>query len=509
MHHLMESVLELIAETSANLPVDVRASLQRALEREQPNTPSAFALMLIAENVNKAEQHRAPICQDTGVPTFYVFCPHGADTMMIQNAIHKAVIKATKMGLLRPNSVDPLTGANSGTNVGMGMPIVHFEFEPPTECDDLQIVLMLKGGGSDNQTRQYSLPCQLGNFGIAERDMDGVRKCILHTVHEAQGYGCSPGFLGVCIGGDRASSYEFAKRQLLRDVNDANLNQKLAALEREVLESANQLGIGAMGLGGNSTILGCKIGMLHRHPACYFVTVTYMCWAYRRMGIVIDHTTGNIKRWLYRESEPAQLSVVERARVADRVIRLTTPLSEDDVRKLRVGDVVLLDGVIYTGRDMLHKYLVDHDPPISLHGAVTYHCGPIAIRESGQWVIKAAGPTTSIREEPYQADIIAKHGVRAVIGKGGMGERTQRALRKYGAVYLHAIGGAAQIYAESIVEVLNVWSLEEFGIPEAMWQLRVSDFKAIVTMDAHGTSLHHQIHNISQSRLKKLAGEKS
>ena len=174
-------------------------------------------------------------------------------------------------------------------------------------------------------------------------------------------------------------------------------------------------------------------------------------------------------------------------------MHLTPPITEEDIRSLRVGDVVILDGIIHTGRDALHKYLIDHEAPVDLSGGVIYHCGPVMLNHPERgWEVKAAGPTTSIREEPYQADIIKKFGIRAVIGKGGMGARTLEGLKEHGAVYLNAIGGAAQYYADCITGVEGV-DFMNFGVPEAMWHLRVKNFAAIVTMDAHGNSLHQDI----------------
>src|SRR5207244_2941253 len=185
-----------------------------------------------------------------------------------------------------------------------------------------------------------------------------------------------------------------------------------------------------------------------------------------------------------------------------REVALKAPLSAGDVRALKVGDVVLVSGQMFTGRDAVHSYLMKHDAPVDLQGSVLYHCGPVVVKEEGGagWRVTAAGPTTSIREEPYQGDIIKRYGVRVVIGKGGMGAKTLAAMKEHGAVYLNAIGGAAQFYARSITAVDGV-SLLEFGTPEAMWHLTVKDFPAIVTMDAHGHSLHKDLADESGTRL--------
>lgn len=189
--------------------------------------------------------------------------------------------------------------------------------------------------------------------------------------------------------------------------------------------------------------------------------------------------------------------------MSGREITLRAPISEEQVRALKVGDVVIIQGEMYTGRDAVHAHLMKNPPPVDLQGAVLYHCGPVVLKQGDQWVIKAAGPTTSAREEPYQADIIKNYGVRVVMGKGGMGAKTLAALKEHGAVYLNAIGGAAQFYSRLIDRVLDV-NLMEFGIPEAMWHLSVHDFVAIVTMDAHGNSLHAHVEKASGERLEEL-----
>src|SRR5207247_7250503 len=242
-------------------------------------------------------------------------------------------------------------------------------------------------------------------------------------------------------------------------------------------------------------------------PASFFVSVAYMCWAYRRRGVVLD-VNGNVVEWLYQAPHEFQHQeeVPDLTLPAADVVRLRAPLSEGDIRKLKVGDVVLLDGIVFTGRDAVHKYLHDGGELDAIRNGVIYHCGPVVLKEGAEYRVVAAGPTTSIREEPYQADIIKRFGVRAVIGKGGMGARTLAAMKEHGAVYLNAIGGAAQFYARTITSVDGV-SLLEFGTPEAMWHLTVREFPAIVTMDAHGNSLHKDIEQESGARLAAIGGE--
>ena len=500
MSNMRESLLALITETSTNLPPDVRRAIKRAAVAEEAGSRAAIALGTIIDNIVAAEEDVAPICQDTGLPTFFVECPVGFDQIAMAEDIRWAVAEATRRGKLRPNSVDPITGKNSGDNLGPGTPVVHFH---QTRSGELVVRLMLKGGGSENKSIQYSLPCELEGLGKAGRDLDGIRKTILHAVWQAQGQGCSAGFVGVGIGTDRTTGYELAKEQLLRPLDDQNPEPELARLEAYILDKANTLEIGTMGFGGHATLLGCKVGALNRIPASFFVSVAYNCWAFRRLGAVLDPQSGEIVRWLYRDAPEAMERQGGFAAAGAKVLEV--PLREEDVRALHVGDVVLLRGRIHTGRDELHKYLMHHDAPVDLEGGVIYHCGPVMLKdEDGRWHVGAAGPTTSSREEPYQADIIAKYGLRAIIGKGGMGRKTLQGLETSGAVYLSAIGGAAQYYAHSVQDVAGVDFLDLFGVPEAMWHLDVHDFPAIVTMDAHGQSLHRDVEETSFHKLEDL-----
>lgn len=505
MELFSESMYRLIVETSTNLPPDVRKAIDGARRKEMEGTRASLALSTIAKNIEMARETSGPICQDTGMPTFKIKTPVGVNQLELKEAIYKAVARATEDGKLRPNSVDSLTGINSGNNLGPGTPIIKFE---QWEKDYIEVRLILKGGGCENKNIQYSLPSEIEGLGRAGRDLDGIRKCILHAVYQAQGQGCSAGFIGVGIGGDRTSGYELAKDQLFRDLTDTNPNPQLAKLEEYIMQKGNELNIGTMGFGGEVTLLGCKIGVYNRLPASFFVSVAYNCWAFRRQGVKIDPATGEIIDWIYKGDEGVPQTEKLKAEgipLTGKEVVLTAPISEEQIRSLKVGDVVIIKGDMFTGRDALHKYLIDHDSPVDLSGGVLYHCGPVMLKdEQGSWSVKAAGPTTSIREEPYQADIIKKFNIRVVIGKGGMGEKTLQALKEHGAVYLNAIGGAAQYYAQTVKEVKDVHFLKEFGVPEAMWHFVVDGFAAIVTMDSHGNSLHKDVAADSFERLKTM-----
>lgn len=292
MNVLHDSLVELIRRTSAEIPDDVQQSILAALEREKAGTIAANAMKIIERNIELAKRKSQPICQDTGSIIFYIDCPVGFDQITFTETAREAVKQATKKGYLRQNSVDSLTGVNDGTNLGPGSPTVHFHQH---RSDDVQVRLVLKGGGCENVGAQYSLPLEKLH---ANRDLDGCRKVILDAVLQAQGKGCGPGVLGVCIGGDRATGYEFSKQQLLRTLPDRNPVPELDKLEQDILNTANELGIGPMGFGGKTTLLGVKICAANRLPASFFVSISYMCWAYRRQGVSLS-PEGRIEKWLY------------------------------------------------------------------------------------------------------------------------------------------------------------------------------------------------------------------
>ncbi len=283
MQDLTASFLELIRLTATDLPSEIEGSLRAARDRETPGSAAAGALDTILENVALARRNSTPICQDTGTPIFYVHHPEGWSTRSLRTQIREATAQATARAYLRPNAVDSVTGKNSGNNLGDDyFPTIHFE---EIEGEVLTVDLMLKGGGCENVGAQLSLPnAQLG----AGRDLAGVRKAVLDAVYKAQGKGCAPGILGVAVGGDRGSSYYASKEALFRSLEDKNPDPKLAALEDQLTDEANQLDIGPMGFGGKTTVLGVKVKNMHRLPASFFVSVSYMCWAYRRRRMVVD-----------------------------------------------------------------------------------------------------------------------------------------------------------------------------------------------------------------------------
>src|SRR5512146_1608875 len=250
-----DSALELVVKTSTDLPPDVRAAMKAAQLDETAGTNAAQAFTIIAQNIDQATDSEGAICQDTGMPTFEVKTPVGANQIWMVGQIREAIAEATRRGKLRPNSVDSITGKNSGNNLGPGTPVIHFE---QWDRDDVEVKLLLKGGGCENCNAQYAVPVELGSLGRADRSLEGVRKCILHAVWQAQGKGCAPGAIGVCIGGDRTAGYVHAKEQLFRTLDDVNPDPRLAELEASIMGEVNKLGIGTMGFGGRVSLIGCK-----------------------------------------------------------------------------------------------------------------------------------------------------------------------------------------------------------------------------------------------------------
>jgi fumarate hydratase class I len=457
----------------------------------------------MALNADGAQRRCQMICQDTGLPLFVIKAPVGADQLLMSQWIGDAVAGLSRAGLLRANAVDGLSGRARPDNRGPGTPRILFE---QWLSDDLEVRVLLRGGACENESRQYTLPCELPPFGPLERDLDGVKRCVWHAVHSAQGRACAPGIVGVAVGGDRASGCEEAILQLLRPLDDTHPDPRLWALEAEIVEGANALGVGSLGLGGRVTLSGCKIALLDHLPSSYLVSVAYNCWALRRAGALLDGDTGGIKRRLYEPSGGPASPVAQPLPRSGREKRLTIPISEEQARALHVGDVVLLSGVIHTGRSTVHHYLANHDSPLPLRGGVLYHCSPLATRQGSEWVVSAAGPETSRTEEGYVPDLIRAFGLRAVMGRGGMGAATLQALRECGAVYLSAVGGAAELYARHVERVEGV-DLLAFGPAQASWRLRVREFPAIVSMDSHGRSLHEEVEQASARELLRLAGE--
>ena len=272
-------IARLVRKTSSTLPQDALDALKEAVRRETKGSSARMVLETLVENASLACKNGTPMCQDTGTLTFFV--DERLRNVVTPAAVKNAVAYATEKGWLRRNTIDSVSGRSIDSNTCEGAPVIHY-VEPSSSRSAPAVTLLMKGGGSENMSRQYSLPDSSIGAG---RDLEGVRRCILDAVQKAQGYGCAPGILGVCVGGDRACGFEEAKHQLLRKLGDENKVPELASLEKRILKEANSLGIGPMGLGGKTPLLGVKIGSRPRVPASFFVTVAYLCWAARRQTV--------------------------------------------------------------------------------------------------------------------------------------------------------------------------------------------------------------------------------
>ena len=290
--HWEKNLFELIRRTSCDLPMDVEATIRRALKKEKKGGSAWWALETVLKNAELARKTDAPLCQDTGALLFYCIVPVGFDTNALVAMTRSAVSKATRLGYLRQNTIDSVSGAAYATNVAPASPVFHFHQGARKTVD---VRLVMKGGGCENVGSQYSLPNEELKAG---RDLEGVRRCVLDAVWQAQGNGCSPGVLGVCLGGDRATGYAHSKEQFLRKLGERSPVKDLAKLEDRIMKDAATLGIGPMGFGGKVTLLGVKVDALSRLPASYFVSVSYMCWAFRRRGVLLG-PEGGVNRWLY------------------------------------------------------------------------------------------------------------------------------------------------------------------------------------------------------------------
>jgi fumarate hydratase class I len=273
---LVDGIIELYRKVATSLPPDVESALQRAYSREDEGSNSRNSLGAILDNIKMARKSLVPLCRDTGIPIFFVHVPAGLSQGEVRESIMEATRIATSRVPLKPNAVDIVTGQNSGDNTGTGFPVIYLE---ETTKDTLVIDLMLKGSGCENIGLTYQLPEESLS---AERDLEGVRRCIIDTIYKAQGKACPPYTVGVGIGASKDQVAVLAKKQLLRKLTDKNSIEPVDTLEKRALADLNTLSIGTLGYGSKTTALGVKIGTNHRHPASYFVEVSISCWANRR-----------------------------------------------------------------------------------------------------------------------------------------------------------------------------------------------------------------------------------
>jgi len=479
---LKRAVIETLRKAVTTLDSDMKKALNDAYDRE--NNPLAKAeLENIINNARMAEEESIPMCQDTGLLVFYgVYNPllkikkgFFRRRENITSVIEGAVKEATRKIPLRPNVVDPEKDRNLG-NVGMGFPEIRLK--PDVSVDYFDIFVLPKGGGSENVSGMKMLRPSSAHEVLADEVVEFVKK--------AGAKACPPYTVSVAMGGTASSTMELAKESLLNRIDIAS-----TGLEKGIENKINDLEIGAMGYGGCNSCLKVLVSSKGRHPASFPLGVNIQCWANRRAGIRI-YDTGifgkNKLEWL-THTDYVELKKFNSA--AASMKKLTLPLKEDEVRELGAGDRVLLSGTLYLARDSGHKRMLEMDKlPVDLEGGVLYHCGPVVRKDIyGDLEFVSAGPTTSYRMSALEGPVMKKHGVRGVIGKGGMDDGVLKALSEHGAVYFSFTGGCGALFAKKVKEVKNLY-WEDLGTPESLWEIEVEDLPLMVAMDSKGGNLY-------------------
>lgn len=508
----MESVSQkLISEVSYNLlvraatkyPINFLEKLLSSL-RNEVNQSSKSVIVSIIQNIMDAVEETAPICQDTGVPTFHIYLtPSISIKGDIKAAINEATIRATEEIPLRKNVIEPFTFNNSGNNTGWGVPFVYFYFSPTPGA--MRIRAELKGfGGEIKSTADWI-------FTSTEDMQDAVLAYVLNNVLLSKGENCTPGFLGVGVGGYISEAMLNAKNAAFREltlknskkVSDVHDNS-LRRFEKRIFRSINRLGLGPMGYGGKTTTMGVYLERRGTQTALASVAVSQQCWAARGSeALVKENQVKYTTRHLEKEEVPVlrqKLSKnISRSANEGEVYELNTPIKIEDIIKLHIGDIIYLNGIICTCRDRAHRRMVDHIkegkrekiPQEILDNGVIYHCGPVIAKENNHWCIKAAGPTSSSRFTNDSASLVQQGLIKVAIGKGSMGVNMVNALKGKG-VYLKAVGGCAVIYQKMITQTDVKWL--DLGYPEAIWILHVNRFgPLIVGIDSKGNSLTENV----------------
>ncbi len=491
----------LLANTATRYPKNYLKKLFECLRHEDSQAGKG-AIASIIQNILYATEESTCLCQDTGIPTFHVYlnpsiCIQGD----INTAITEATIQATDEVPIRKNVIEPFTFENPGNNAGWGTPFTHYHFDH--DPGPMRIRAELKGfGGEIKSTADWI-------FTSTEDMEDAVLAYVLNNVLLSKGEGCIPGFLGIGVGGYVSEAMLNAKNAVFRELtqktsDSSSHNGPIHRLEQRILRCVNSLGLGPMGDGGRTTSLGVYVERRGTHTAVAPVAVSQQCWASRGSeALVTENKIQYLTTHLQKEEVPelrVALSLeLSKSSISDNVYYLNTPISPEDILKLRVRDIVYLNGTICTSRDGAHRRMVEmikkgkrHEIPKEIldHGVI-FHCGPVIERDSNRWRINAAGPTTSSRFTNDAAFLVDQGIIKVAIGKGTMGTKMVDALRGKG-VYLEAVGGCAVTYQKTINQTEVNWL--DLGYPEAVWVFDVSNFGPLVVgIDSQGNSLVQEV----------------
>jgi fumarate hydratase, class I len=495
-----EVAKELLLRASTRYPLGFFARLMDSYGKEGDATARSV-LVSIVDNILMASEYGRSICQDTGVPTFHLFVnPDVRIEGDMERALAAAVVESTERVPLRKNVIEPFSLTNSGNNTGWGVPVIHYHRDP--RVNGLKIRAELKGfGGEIKSTYDWI-------FTSAKSMENVVLAYVLNSVLLSKGEACLPSFIGVGVGGYGADAALNAKNAVFKGLNrtsgwpSGERNRFISELERRLCRCINKLGLGPMGMGGMTTTLGTYVSKCGTQTAAAPVAVDHQCWANRASEAVIRDRD---VKFLTRHVERTDVARIRRKIAEDlglpqaRCHELTLPLETDTLTRLKVGDIVYLTGTVFTARDMAHRKLVDllrakkrdEIPKEILRSRAVFHCGPIAQRVSGKWVVKSAGPTTSSRFTQDGTYLVEEGVTDVIIGKGTMGAKMVDAM-KGKAVYLKATGGCAVCYGNAIQNTNVKWL--ELGYPEAVWVFDMKRFgPLIVGIDSKGNSLTSKV----------------
>jgi len=486
---IFEVAASLLARVATRYPKNYLEKIITAFETEESQA-SKRALASIIENILYAGEEARCICQDTGVPTFHVYLnPDISIKGDITEALTEATIKATAKVPLRQNVIEPFSYKNLGNNTGWGVPFIHYHYS--SQSAPMKIRTELKGFGGE-------IKSSFDWIMTSSRNMENaVLAYVLNSVILSKGEACLPSFLGVGVGGYAAEAVPNAQNAIFRELTTTHPEK--TQFEQRLLRCVNRLGLGTIGLGGNVTAMGIYVATRGTHTAVAPVAVAHQCWASRGSEVLIsenkvDYITPHVEASevpVLRERVSQKLS---ESKFEGKVRKLTTPVSISDLRELRVGDIVYINGRICTSRDSAHRRMVENlgkveqIPQEILTERTIFHCGPVVAQdENGNWQVNAAGPTTSSRFTD-DAALLAENGIfNVVIGKGTMGKKMINALKGRG-VYLLAIGGCAIVYQKKITHADVKWL--DLGYPEAVWIFDVNHFgPLVVSIDSEGNSL--------------------
>ena len=491
---------QLLANTGIKYPKNYLDKLIQHF-RTETDPGAKSALTSILQNIIYAAEEPASLCQDTGVPVFHVYLNPGITIKGdIEAAIGDATAKATEEVPIRKNVIEPFGFQNPGTNTGWGAPFVYYHYG--SEPGPLRMRAELKGfGGEIKSTSDWI-------FTSTENMADAVLSYVLHNVMLSKGEACMPGLIGVGVGGYAGEAVSNAKSAVFRELTEKQpaspKDDFIRRLEERIYRCVNRLGLGPMGGGGNTTTLGVYLERRGTHTSVAPVAVCNQCWASRGSeALITEQRVDYITTHVEGEDLPALNDILaeelSKSQARGYVYRLNTPVPVEDIKKLRVGDVVYLDGTICSSRDGAHRRMVDLvrsgesgkiPKEILEHGSI-YHMGPVISKTPDGWCINSAGPTTSSRFTDDAAVLIENGIINFIVGKGTMGPNTVNALKGRG-VYLKAVGGCAVTYKRCILQNSVEWL--DLGFPEAVWIMTVKDFGPLVVgIDAAGNSLAENV----------------